>query len=60
MLIFLHQTRIAELSSAGPFPPELLDDKNAEIEELRQQLLKTEVWGHFNCMTGLMHGALLL
>ncbi|XP_070212349.1 A-kinase anchor protein 9-like isoform X3 [Littorina saxatilis] len=36
------QNRITELSDAGPFPPELLDEKNAEIEELREQLKKTE------------------
>ncbi|KAL8567867.1 hypothetical protein ACOMHN_058989 [Nucella lapillus] len=36
------QAQVTELSNVGPFPPELLDEKNAEIEELQQKLSKTE------------------
>ncbi|XP_076469593.1 LOW QUALITY PROTEIN: uncharacterized protein LOC143299932 [Babylonia areolata] len=36
------QAQVSQLSNTGPFPPELLDEKNAEIEELRHQLSKTE------------------
>lgn len=36
------QDRVTSLQDAGPFPPELLDEKNAEIEELRQHLKKAE------------------
>ncbi|XP_025095039.1 A-kinase anchor protein 9-like isoform X3 [Pomacea canaliculata] len=36
------KSRVGELSAAHAFPPALLEEKNAEIDELRLQLNKTE------------------